>query len=126
MAGRLGQRRALPSLCLAFNLPALVYLILAGTQPSLMVVALAIATEQFAYGVGSIGLKLATLSAAEGPYETAHCAFAGALSGVGAIAAGMFSGTIQATFGYGVFFFLALAASIPPLLVAWICSHRKS
>ena len=118
MAGRLGRRRAMIPFCLAFNLPALVYLALAANQPSLPMIALAIATEQFAYGLGSIGLKLATFSAAEGPYETAHCAFAGALSGAGAMVSGMASGALQGTLGYGGFFALAVLAAAPTLFVA--------
>jgi MFS transporter, PAT family, beta-lactamase induction signal transducer AmpG len=125
IARRLGQTRAFVPLCLAFNLPALFYLALASTQPSLTVVAGVIAAEQLAFGVGSVGLKLATLSAAQGRYETAHCAFAGALSGVGAIVAGMLSGALQTTFGYFGFFFLAVLATLPPLAVASICARRE-
>jgi MFS transporter, PAT family, beta-lactamase induction signal transducer AmpG len=125
-ATKLGERRAFVPLCLAFNLPTLVYLFLAGVQPSLTIVAVAIAVEQIAYGIGSIGLKLAVLSAAKGPYETAHCAFAGALAGIGAVAAGMFSGTSQATFGYFGFFGWALLAAALPLAAAWICSRQES
>jgi MFS transporter, PAT family, beta-lactamase induction signal transducer AmpG len=126
MATRLGERRAFVPLCLAFNLPTLVYLFLAGLQPSLTIVAVAIAVEQIAYGIGSIGLKLAVLSAAKGPYETAHCAFAGALAGIGAVAAGVFSGTSQASFGYFGFFGWALLAAAVPLVAAWICSRQES
>jgi PAT family beta-lactamase induction signal transducer AmpG len=126
LATRIGERRAVIPLCLCFNVPALVYLLLAGLAPSLPVIAAAIVLEQMAYGVGSIGLKLAVLSAAKGPYETAHCAFAGGLAGIGAIVAGMLSGTVQSTLGYLGFFAWALVAAGAPLIVAWICYRREA
>jgi PAT family beta-lactamase induction signal transducer AmpG len=127
LSSRLGTRRMAVPLCLAFNLPGAMYLLLAWQRPhSLLLIGLAIAAEQLAYGVGYVGLKLATLSAAEGPYQTAHCAFAGALAGLGALAAGMVSGTVQSGLGYRGFFAWAVVASAVPLFAARMFSKQES
>jgi MFS transporter, PAT family, beta-lactamase induction signal transducer AmpG len=125
LASRLGKRRAIVLLCIAYNLPAVLCTLLAVTQPqSSTIVGFAIATEQVALGIGFVGLKLATLSAAEGPYETAHCAFAGALAGLSAAAAGIVSGTLQTTLGYRGFFALAIVAASLPLFAAYQSSKK--
>ena len=119
ISARLPFRRGLVLLCGIHHLPALVYLALATWTPaSPMVVAAAILAEQFAYGMGTIGVKLILLRfASEGPYRTAHFSYASALSGVAAVASGMFSGALQQAIGYQAFFSCVVAVSILVVLV---------
>jgi PAT family beta-lactamase induction signal transducer AmpG len=119
LSAKLEPRRAIVILCGAYHLPALVYLALAASTPdSVLLVAGAILAEQFAYGVGAIGLKLILLRfVAEGPYKTAHFSFASGVSGVGATASGMFSGAFQQWLGYQAFFACVVAVSILVLLL---------
>ena len=126
LAGRLGERRAIVALCVAFNLPPLFYLLLAWARPeALAVVGGAIVLEQVFYGVGFVGLKLVAFSLARGPYETAHFALATGLSGISAVIAGMFSGALQSTLGYPGFFACAAASALLPILTASLCSRQE-
>jgi MFS transporter, PAT family, beta-lactamase induction signal transducer AmpG len=122
---RVGVRAALVGLCAAFNFPAVVYVLLAWWRPrSVAVVGAAIVFEQLVYGIGIIGLKLVMMQAvAQGRYQTAHFAFASSLSGLGAAAAGMFSGWLQASLGYRGFFVWTVIAAIPVLFVAYLSSR---
>jgi MFS transporter, PAT family, beta-lactamase induction signal transducer AmpG len=127
VAARRGMRGAIIWLCAAFNLPALVYLILALRQPrSIAWIAAAIVTEQLVYGFGSIGLQLVLFESVEGGrYQASHFAFAAALSGVGATAAGMLSGTVEARLGYAGFFAWTLVTSTPALIAAVACTRDR-
>jgi PAT family beta-lactamase induction signal transducer AmpG len=125
LSARLGRRRAIFALCLAFNLPVFFYLALAWGRPrSLALVSLAIVLEQVVYGIGFVGLKLVAFALARGPYETAHFALATGLSGVGAVVAGMFSGALQSTLGYPAFFACAALSASLPILAAAVCSRQ--
>lgn len=126
IAARFGLRRILPGLCAAFQLPVLAYLLLASFQPrSLALIAAVILAEQFAYGLGSIGLKLVMIRGlAAGPYETAHFAFASGLCASSAAFAGMFSGSLQSSLGYAGAFGGLLALSVPALVAALGCARR--
>lgn len=119
ISAKLSFRRGLVLLCAIYHLPALVYLALAAWTPaSVAVVAAAILAEQFAYGMGTIGVKLILLRfASDGPYRTAHFSYASALSGVGAAASGMASGAFQQAVGYQAFFAGVVAVSILVVVV---------
>jgi PAT family beta-lactamase induction signal transducer AmpG len=119
LSAKVGIERSLFALYLAFNLPATMYLLLAWLRPVHPAVAAgAIAVEQLAYGVGFVGLKLAMMqSLSDGPYRTAHFAFATSLSGFASSLAGMASGWAQTLLGYRGLFLLALIAAAPGLAV---------
>jgi PAT family beta-lactamase induction signal transducer AmpG len=127
-AARLGLERVLVGLCAAFSSPALLYLLLAWSRPrSLVVVAAAIAAEQLAYGMGSIGLKLLLMRAlAAGPYPTAHFALAAGLCALTATGAGMLSGHLQAGLGYAGFFGAAALAALPALIAATVYARPRA
>ena len=125
-SARVGLHRAVLGLCAAFNVPALLYLWLALVRPrSLAVIAAVIVTEQVAYGIGSVGLKLVMMRAlAPGPYPTAHFALAAGLTALSATGAGMISGHVQSWLGYGGFFGWAVLAAAPALLAASVCARK--
>ena len=73
-----GLRKTLFSLCCVFNIPFVVYLLLAIYQPSnVWVIGSAIVFEYFGYGFGFVGLTLFMMQqVAPGKHQMAHYAFA--------------------------------------------------
>jgi PAT family beta-lactamase induction signal transducer AmpG len=122
---RRGLHRALLPLCIAANLPPLIYAAIAWGHPRApLILGLAMVAEQVCYGVGSIGLKLVMMHVlAAGPFATAHLAFAIALSSLGANGAGVAAAFVQARFGYVGFFGWVVVAALPPMLLAQLCAR---
>ena len=120
-SARKGLRATFFVLLLALNVPHLTYLYLSQARPeSLGIVALAVTIEKFGYGFGSVGHMLYMMQQmAPGPYKTAHYAFATGVMGLCMMSTGMVSGILQQAVGYQGFFFVVLAASVLPLVVAW-------
>jgi hypothetical protein len=125
-ASRLGLGRSLPGLCVAFHVPAAVYLLLASQRPhSLVVVAAAIVGEQVVYGLGSVGLTLVMMQVAgDGSYPMSQFAFLAGISGVGPSLTGMASGWLQERVGYPAFFGWTMVAAAPAVFAAFVCSKR--
>ncbi len=71
-----GLRKTLFSLCCAFNIPFLVYFLLALYQPSdLWIIGMAIVSEYLGYGFGFVGLMLFMMQqVAPGKHQMAHYA----------------------------------------------------
>jgi PAT family beta-lactamase induction signal transducer AmpG len=125
LSTKLGLGRAFVLLSISFHLPAVIYSLLAASRPeSRVFVAIALAIEQVAYGAGFVGLKLVMMrSLSEGPFRTAHFAFATSASGLAATIAGMLSGSIETALGYRAFFAWTLLASAPALATAYVGSR---
>ncbi|MDR2234564.1 MAG: MFS transporter [Chryseobacterium sp.] len=118
-----GLKKSLIWLCCAFNIPFVVYALLAHYQPEdLLSVALAVITEYFGYGFGFVGLMLYMMQQiAPGKHKTAHYAFATGIMNLGVMIPGMFSGMISDWIGYKMFFIWVLIATIPAFLVTlWV------
>ncbi|MDR1681312.1 MAG: MFS transporter [Prevotellaceae bacterium] len=117
-----GLRRTLFLLCCTINLPFLFYLLLAIYQPSQMALTgTAIVCEYFGYGFGFVGLTLFMMQqVAPGKHKMAHYAFASGVMNLGYMAAGMVSGWLSDTFGYGLFFVFVAVAMIPALVLSRI------
>ena len=124
-AGR-GLRRSLLTLCAAFNIPFVVYLALALTQPrELAVITAMVSLEYFGYGFGFVGLQLFMMQQiAPGPYRTAHYAFATSLMNLGFLIPSSISGVLSDRLGYQHFFIWVMVATIPSFLVAWLVPFR--
>lgn len=114
-----GLKRSLIWLCCAFNIPFVVYALLAHYQPSeLLPVGIAVVVEYFGYGFGFVGLMLYMMQQiAPGKHKTAHYAFATGIMNLGVMIPGMFSGMISDWIGYKMFFIWVLIATIPAFLV---------
>lgn len=110
-----GLKRSLIWLCSAFNIPFVVYALLAHFQPSeLLPVGIAVVVEYFGYGFGFVGLMLYIMQQiAPGEHKTAHYAFATGIMNLGVMIPGMFSGMISDWVGYKMFFIWVLIATIP-------------
>ena len=114
-----GLRRTLFSLCCAFNVPFIVYVLLAVFQPtSLTLIGSAIVFEYFGYGFGFVGLTLFMMQQiAPGPYQMAHYAFATGVMNLGVMIPGMMSGALCDLLGYRGFFIWVLIAAIPAFII---------
>nr|WP_320057900.1 MFS transporter [uncultured Bacteroides sp.] len=123
-----GLRKVLFSLCCAFNIPFLVYFLLAFYQPSgLGIVATAIIFEYLGYGFGFAGLILFMMQqVAPGKHQMAHYAFATGIMNLGVMIPGMMSGYLSDWLGYEHFFIWVLIATIPAFVVTWLVPFTYS
>lgn len=117
-----GLRKVLFSLCCVFNIPFVVYWLLALYQPtSLWTIGAAVVFEYLGYGFGFVGLMLFMMQqVARGPHQMAHYAFATGIMNLGVMIPGMLSGWLSDMLGYHDFFIWVLIATIPAFLVTWL------
>ena len=104
----------------AINLPNVVYIFLAFTQPdSLILISSYLAVEQFGYGFGFAAYLMYMIYVADGPYKTAHYALCTAFMAAGLMIPGLISGYLQEFFGYQNFFIFVLIATIPSFIITY-------
>ncbi|MDL2213141.1 MFS transporter [Bacteroides sp. OttesenSCG-928-D19] len=117
----LGLKKAIFHLCCMFNIPNVVYLLLAIFQPdNLWIIGLAVVFEYFGYGFGFVGLMLFMMQQiAPGKHKMAHYAFATGIMNLGVMLPGMMSGYLSDVLGYRNFFIWVMIATIPAFLVTW-------
>lgn len=115
----LGLRKSLIYLCCAFNIPFVMYLMLALFRPeSLWFIGGAVVIEYFGYGFGFVGLMLFMMQqVAPGNHKMSHYAFATAIMNLGVMLPSMASGYLSDWLGYKNFFIWVLIATIPAFLV---------
>lgn len=120
--GHYGLRKVLFTLALIFNLPFIIFFLLAFFHPTNLVwPAVGIVVEQFGYGFGFVGLTLFMMQqVAPGPHRMAHYAIANSLMNLSYMIPGLVSGTISDAVGYSSFFLIAVLVSIPGLICAKI------
>lgn len=116
-----GLRKVLFSLALIFNIPFVVYFLLAYFQPEwLGWTTIGITMEYFGYGFGFVGLNLFMMQqVARGPHQMAHYAIGTSLMNLSVMLPGMVSGSISDRVGYELFFLIALVVAIPGLICAY-------
>ena len=114
-----GLRRTLFSLCCVFNIPFVVYALLAWFQPSSMwMVGGGIALEYFGYGFGFVGLTLFMMQqVAPGRHQTAHYAIASGIMNLSVMLTGSVSGFLSDALGYRVFFLAVMVATVPAFIM---------
>lgn len=117
-----GLKKTLMILCFCFNIPFVVYSVLAVTQPeSLYVIGAAVVLEYFGYGFGFVGLILYIMQQiAPGKYKMAHYAFADGIMALGFMIPSMISGYLSDFLGYKIFFAWVLVATIPSFLITYL------
>lgn len=115
-----GLKKSLIWLCCTFNIPFVVYALLAHYQPvDLLPVGAAVVIEYFGYGFGFVGLTLYMMQQiAPGKHKTAHYAFATGIMNLGVMIPGMFSGMISDWIGYKMFFIWVMIAAIPAFIIS--------
>lgn len=121
------SRTTLMILCACFNLPFLMYALLAIFQPtSFAVITSAIAIEYFGYGFGFVGLILFMMQQiAPGDYKMAHYAFATGIMNLGVMLPSMISGYVSDMLGYKNFFIWVMVATIPAFIATWLVPLKK-
>lgn len=128
--GHFGLRRVLSSLVLIFNVPFVVYLLLAIYQPeNLWVIGTGIVAEYFSYGFGFVGITLFMMQQiAPGKYQMAHYAFANSLMNLSVMVPGMISGYLSTQLGYTMFFSVVMLAAIPVIALSFFLpfAHQET
>jgi MFS transporter, PAT family, beta-lactamase induction signal transducer AmpG len=128
---RVGLKRALWPLVLAMHLPNTVYIALAAGQPAgLWWPSVAIGIEQFGYGFGFTAYMVFMLQVAAGPdeanpHKTAHYALCTGFMALGMMLPGMWSGWLQAQWGYVAFFVWCCVATLPSFAAAAFIRPRS-
>jgi MFS transporter, PAT family, beta-lactamase induction signal transducer AmpG len=107
------QRMLWPMIC-AMNVPNVIFILLAVTQPAeVWVVAAGLAVEQFGYGFGFAAYLVYMLYVARGEHQTAHYALCTGFMALGMMLPGMPAGWIQDQLGYVQFFLWVMLCTIP-------------
>lgn len=117
-----GLKKTLMILCASFNIPFVMYALLAYFQPeNLYIVAIAVIVEYFGYGFGFVGLILYIMQQiAPGKYKMAHYAFADGIMALGFMLPSMISGVLSDFLGYKLFFIWVLIATIPSFIITYL------
>ena len=115
---RHGLKRWIWPMLLSVHLPNLAFVFLAYALPdNIVVIATAIAIEQFGYGFGFAAYLLFMIMVADGAHKTAHYAICTGFMALGMMLPGMASGWVQEQLGYQHFFIWVCIATLPSLLV---------
>jgi PAT family beta-lactamase induction signal transducer AmpG len=85
---------------------------------SLLLINIAVATEQFGYGFGFTAYSLVMIMVSQGEYKTVHYAIATGIMALGMMIPAMVSGWLQEQLGYAHFFLWILLSTIPGFIVA--------
>jgi len=105
-------------MALAINLPNLAYVWLASAQPqSVWAISLAVAAEQFGYGLGFTAYMVYCMAISRGSHQTVHYALCTGFMAAGMMLPGMVSGWVQEQIGYRNFFLWVMVATIPSFIV---------
>jgi len=104
---------------IAINVPDLVYVYMAYTQPdSIFIITACVAIEQLGYGFGFTAYLMYMIYICEGEYKTSHYAIATGFMALGMMIPGMISGAIQDAIGYKMFFIWVCVSTALPFISA--------
>ncbi len=118
VVARNGLKFWLWPMLLAINIPHVLYIYMAFTQPTnIWIIYGCVAGEQFGYGFGFTAYMMYMIYASQGEYRTSHFAITTGFMALGMMIPGMFSGMIQEAIGYKFFFVWILITIIPTLLI---------
>ncbi len=119
IVSRVGLKRALWPMVLAMHLPNLAFVYLAYAQPhDLGLISVALAVEQFGYGLGFTAYMMYMVMISRGDHQTAHYAICTGFMALGIGVPGMWSGWLQQQLGYFHFFGWVLVCTVPSLVMA--------
>ncbi|MDL2213803.1 MFS transporter [Bacteroides sp. OttesenSCG-928-E20] len=125
VVSRGGLRRWILPMALAINLPDLLYVWLAATQPTgAWMPGLCVAIEQLGYGFGFAAFTLFLIYVARGQHSTAHYAIGTGFMALGMMLPGMAAGWLQQVLGYTAFFGWVCVSTLPGIVAAMMV--RKS
>lgn len=116
---KVGLKRALWPLILVMHVPNAVFVALAIANPQdLTLISIALAVEQFGYGLGFTAYLMYMILVADGPHKTSHYAICTGFMALGMMIPGMWSGWLQQQLGYLQFFVWVLIATVPSFAMA--------
>ncbi len=114
---KFGLKKTIFPYALSMNLPSLVYVYMAIFKPSLPLISVMIAVEQFCYGIGMTALTVVLIASSKGTYKTSNFAISTGIMAVGMMVPGLVSGWLQGLMGYSHFFFVAVLFSVPGMVL---------
>ncbi|MGE5412522.1 MAG: MFS transporter, partial [Clostridiales bacterium] len=124
LAARVGLGKSIWWMFTAINLPALVYTLLAFTQPdNIIVIAACVGFEQFCYGFGFTAYMLYMMYVCDGELKTSHYSIATGFMALSMMIPRMFSGKLEDIIGYKFFFLWAFLAVIPAFFVTRVLPY---
>lgn len=117
-----GLKKWLFPMCLAINIPHVLYVYLAYARPdNFPLVVACVAVEQLCYGFGFAAYMLYMLFiAGEGEHKTSHFAITTGFMALSMMLPGMFSGALQKMVGYPMFFNIVVATMIIGLILIYV------
>lgn len=120
MASRWGLRKALWPMALSLALPCAVYLYMSIAHPSLWVVYLCVAFDQFGYGFGFTAYMLYMIYFSEGEFRTSHYAICTAFMALSMMIPGLFAGYMQESIGYTGFFIVVMVCCLATVAMTFV------
>ncbi|WP_229415864.1 MFS transporter [Pseudoduganella armeniaca] len=118
LIARFGLKRCLWPMALIIHLPDLVFVYLSTALPdNILVIAIAMAVEQFGYGLGFTSYMMFMIMVADGEHKTAHYAICTGFMALGMMVPQMASGYLQQWLGYQHFFIWVCLATIPAFIM---------
>ncbi len=117
LISRFGLRRCIWPMAIMLNLPDVLYVYLSLAKPSMEMVYIMVACEQFGYGLGFTAFGVFMMYIAREPYKTSHFAISTGLMALGMMLPGMASGVLQQHLGYPLFFMTVFVLTIPGMLL---------
>ncbi|MGL4993074.1 MAG: MFS transporter [Bacteroidales bacterium] len=125
LVSRYGLKSCIVPMALAINLPDLLYVFMAYTQPdSLITVASCVAAEQLGYGFGFTAYMLYLIYIADGEHKTAHYAIGTGFMALGMMIPGMFAGYLQELLGYTNFFWWVCLCTLPGIFASILVKRK--
>ena len=117
-----GLRRWMWPMALAINVPNLVYVYLAWVRPDdFVTICTGVGFESFGYGFGFTAYMMYMIRFAEGPYKTAHYAFATGLMALSVSLASFWSGWVQQNLALTLHWLTGPEIPVEPAAaIAWI------
>ena len=124
MAARWGLRKALWPMALSLALPCAVYLYMSIATPSLWVIYLCVAFDQFGYGFGFTAYMLYMIYFSEGEFKTSHYAICTAFMALSMMLPGLFAGYMQESMGYTGFFVAVMVCCLATVAMTFVIRRR--
>ncbi|WEF32081.1 MFS transporter [Pseudoduganella chitinolytica] len=118
LISRFGLKRCLWPMALIIHAPDLVFVYLSTALPdNIVIIAVAMAIEQFGYGLGFTSYMMFMIMVADGEHKTAHYAICTGFMALGMMVPQMASGYLQQWLGYQHFFIWVCLATIPAFIM---------
>ena len=124
---RSGLRKCVVPMALSLALPCAVYLVMAVSQPSsLLVIGALVVLDQFGYGYGFTAYTVYMMRFSEGALKTSHYAICTGFMALSMLIPGAVAGYLQEWLGYIGFFILVMICCLATITVSLLARRRLS